>query len=404
MALYSYEAFSKDGKKIKGLLDASSSSAVKDQLVKQGLYPINIELAKEQARLSFFSRIFSRSVPIKDKIMFTKQFSVLLKSGVPLVQALELLTDQFEGKLHGILIAVKDDVKQGTSLADALAKYPSSFENIYIQLVRAGEASGKLEVILDRLQEYMERSEALRKKIKGAMTQPIIQMVVAVLVVIFLIKAVVPQLAKVFVSMKIELPSLTLFLLSLSYIITNYWMIILVLLIAAIMSFRYWKNSDSGGRTWDAIKLKMPVIKYLAKTTAVVQFSYTLGMLLEAGVNLSQALDIVVSITDNRVLKAALSEARDKIIKQGKIAQYLQQSGVFPPMAIYLIRTGEESGQLDAMLLLVGKNYEAEARELTDQLTGLVGPIMLAVMGALVGVIVLSIMGPMMKMMDSMKF
>jgi type II secretory pathway component PulF len=404
MALYSYEAFSKDGKKIKGLLDASSPSAVKEQLVKQGLYPINIELAKEQARLSLFSRIFSRSVPIKDKIMFTKQFSVLLKSGVPLVQAIELLTDQFEGKLHGILIAVKDDVKQGTSLADALAKYPSSFENIYIQLVRAGEASGKLEVILDRLQEYMERSEALRKKIKGAMTQPIIQMVVAVLVVIFLIKAVVPQISKVFVSMKIELPGLTLFLLSFSDIITNYWMIILVLLIAAIMGFRYWKNSDSGGRTWDAMKLKMPVIKYLAKTTAVVQFSYTLGMLLEAGVNLSQALDIVVSITDNRVLKAALSEARDKIIKQGKITQYLQQSGVFPPMAIYLIRTGEESGQLDAMLLLVGKNYEAEARELTDQLTGLVSPIMLAVMGALVGVIVLSIMGPMMKMMDSMKF
>lgn len=404
MALYSYEAFSKDGKKIKGLLDASSPSAVKDQLVKQGLYPINIELAKEQARLSLFSRIFSRSVPIKDKIMFTKQFSVLLKSGVPLVQAIELLTDQFEGKLHGILIAVKDDVKQGTSLADALAKYPSSFENIYIQLVRAGEASGKLEVILDRLQEYMERSEALRKKIKGAMTQPIIQIVVAVLVVIFLIKAVIPQISNVFRSMKIELPGLTLFLLALSDAITNYWMIMIVALIAVIMSFRYWKNSESGGRTWDALKLKMPVIKYLAKTTAVVQFSYTLGMLLEAGVNLSQALDIVVSITDNRVLKAALSEARDKIIKQGKITQYLQQSGVFPPMAIYLIRTGEESGQLDAMLLLVGKNYEAEARELTDQLTGLVGPIMLVVMGGMVGVIVLSIMGPMMKMMSSMKY
>ena len=123
-------------------------------------------------------------------------------------------------------------------------------------------------------------------------------------------------------------------------------------------------------------------------------------MLLEAGVKLSQALDIVVSITDNRVLKVALSEARDKIIKQGKIAQYLQQSGMFPPMAIYLIRTGEESGQLDSMLLLVGKNYEAEARELTDQLTGLVGPIMLVVMGGMVGVIVLSIMGPMMKMMS----
>lgn len=404
MALYSYEAFSKDGKKIKGLLDASSPSAVKEQLVKQGLYPINIELAKEQARLSLFSRIFSRSVPIKDKIMFTKQFSVLLKSGVPLVQAIELLTDQFEGKLHGILIAVKDDVKQGTSLADALAKYPSSFENIYIQLVRAGEASGKLEVILDRLQEYMERSEALRKKIKGAMTQPIIQMVVALVVIIGMVKFVVPQIANVFVSMKIELPALTRFLVAFADIITSYYLVIIVAIIALIMGIRYWKNSESGGYTWDSIKLKLPVIKYLARTTAVVQFSYTLGMLLEAGVNLSQALDIVVSITDNRVLKAALSEARDKIIKQGKIAQYLQQSGVFPPMAIYLIRTGEESGQLDAMLLLVGKNYEAEAQELTDRLSGLLSPVMLIVMGGMVGLIVLSIMGPMMKMMESIRF
>lgn len=404
MALYSYEAFSKDGKKVKGLLDASTPAAVKEQLVKQGFYPISIELAKEQARLGFFARFFSRGVSTKDKIMFTKQFSVLLKSGVPLVQAIELLTDQFEGKLHGILIAVKDDVKQGTSLADALAKYPNSFENIYIQLVRAGEASGKLEVILDRLHDYLERSESLRKKIKGAMTQPIIQIVVAVVVVIGLIKFVVPEIAKVFVSMKIELPALTLFLLALADVITNYWLIILVILIAIIMGFRYWKNSESGGRTWDAIKLKLPVIKYLARTTAVVQFSTTLGMLLEAGVNLSQALDIVVSITDNRVLKAALSEARDKIIKQGKITQYLQQSGVFPPMAIYLIRTGEESGQLDQMLLTVGKNYEAEAQELTDRLAGLLSPVMLIVMGGMVGIIVLSIMGPLMKMMDSMKF
>lgn len=404
MALYSYEAFSKDGKKVKGLLDASSSNAVKEQLVKQGLYPISIKLAKEQAQQSFFKRIFSRGVTTKEKIMFTKQFAVLLKSGVPLVQSLELLIDQFEGRMRTILIAVKDDVKQGTSLADALAKYPSSFENIYIQLVRAGEASGKLEVILERLYDYMERSEALRKKIRGAMIQPIIQIVVAILVVIGLIKFVIPEITKVFVSMKIKLPDLTLFLLGVSDFITSYWWLVLGVLIAIVMAFRSWKNSESGGRIWDALKLKMPVIKYLARTTAVVQFSYTLGMLLEAGVNLTQALDIVVSITDNRVLKSALSQARDKIIKQGKITEYLRQSGVFPPMAIYLIRTGEESGQLDTMLLTVGKNYEAEARDLTDQLAGLLSPVMLIIMGLMVGLIVLSIMGPLMQMMDSMKF
>lgn len=404
MALYSYQAYSKDGKKVKGVLDAPSQSAVKDQLTKQGLYPINITLAKKEARLGFVARLFQRKVSVKQKILFTKQLAVLLKSGVPLLQALELLVEQFEGRLRSIIVAVKDEVKEGSSLADALSKYPTVFENIYVQLVRAGEASGKLEVILERLVEYMERSEALRKRIKVALQYPMIQLVVALGVVVILLTTVVPKIVGVFAAQNIELPGTTQFLLSLSSFITNHYIILLIVLAALIAAFRYWKNTPSGALTLDKIKLKIPVLKFLSRTTAVVQFCYTLGMLLQAGVNLPEALDIVVSIIDNKVLADSLSKARDKIVKQGKIAQYLKQSGVFPNIAIYLIQTGEESGQLDQMLLTVALNYEEEAKELTDRLTGLLGPIMLLVMGLIVGLIVISVMGPMMQMMNSIRF
>lgn len=398
MALFSYEAFSKDGKKVKGVVDAPSANAVKELLTKQGLFPIKIEAAKEEARLGIIQRLFMRGVSTKNKILFTKQLAVLLKSGVPLLQALELLTEQVEGRLRVILVTVKDDVKGGTSLADALAKYPKVFENIYIQLVRAGEASGKLEVILERLTSYLERREQVSKKIRSALQYPIMQLVIALGVVVLLLTYIVPQMTETFVAEGKELPFSTEILITISNLLINHYLIILIVTIIAIVIFRYWKSTQWGARMYDAIKLRLPIIGYLTKTSAVVQFSYTLGMLLEGGVNLAQALDIVVAIIDNRVLAYELAQARDKIIKQGNIAQFLQQTGMFPGIAIYLIRTGEQTGQLDAMLLTVAQNYEVELTDLADRLTGLLGPIMLVVMAVIVGFIVMSVALPIVQM------
>ena len=180
MALYFYQAYTKDGKKVSGHLDAPTASRVKEQLGAQGLYPIAIELTQEQARQNFIKRLFTRGVSTKEKILFTKQLAVLLKSGVPVLPAFELLIDQFEGGMHSILVVVKDDLKEGQSLADSLKKYPKVFETIYIQLVRAGEASGRLEIILERLTQYLERREQVRKKIAGALQYPMMQLFVAV--------------------------------------------------------------------------------------------------------------------------------------------------------------------------------------------------------------------------------
>ncbi len=401
MALYLYQAFSKEGKKVTGSIDAPSLQSAKEQLSKQGIYPTSITLGTQEATLSWWQRLFAKNVTIKEKILFTRQLAVLLKSGVPLLQSLELLIEQFEGNVRSMLIAIKDEVKEGISFADALKKYPKVFDNIYVQLVRAGEASGKLEVILDRLTAYLERRQEIRKRVRAALTGPVIQLIVAVLVVSGLLIVVVPSMEENFSSQGKELPLPTQILLSISKIFTQYYLWLLIGGLLAYFGFRYWKSTPSGARTIDSIKLRLPIIGYFTRTNAIVQFCYTLGMLLEGGVNLAESLDIVVNIIDNRVLADALREARDKIIKQGKIAQYLKQTGIFPPIATYLISTGEQSGQLDTMLLTVAKNYEEDLGEYADGLAAKIGPALLIVMAVVVGFIIMALMLPMIGGMEN---
>ncbi len=398
MALYSYQAFSKDGKKITGTIDAPSLQSAKELLSKQGIYPIAVSLSSQEAAFPWWKRLFAKKITIKEKILFTRQLAVLLKSGVPLLQALELLTEQFEGSLKTILVTIKDEVKEGISFADALKKYPKVFDNIYVQLVRAGEASGKLELILERLTSYMERRAEIRKRVRAALTGPVIQLAVAVLVISVLLIKVVPSMTANFAAAGAELPLPTKILLAISSVFTDYYLFVIIGLILTGAAFLYWKSTEAGARMIDQIKLKLPIIGYFARTNAIVQFCNTLGMLLEGGVNLAESLDIVVNIIDNRVLASALREARDKIIKQGKIAQYLRQTNIFPPIASYLISTGEQSGQLDFMLLTVAKNYEEELGEYADGLSALIGPVLLIVMAFIVGFIVLALMLPMLQM------
>lgn len=395
MAIYSYQAFGKDGKKIAGTIDASTLQSAKEKLSKQGIYPISVVLSSPEAALPWYKKLFMPKISVKEKILFTRQLMVLLKSGVPLLQALELLVEQFEGTLRIMLVNIKDEVKEGISLADALKKYPKIFDNIYVQLVRAGEASGKLEIILERLALYLERRAEIRKRVRSALTGPVIQLVVAVVVIGVLLYYVVPSMVDNFASSGQQLPASTKILLALSSLLTTYLWLIALLLILFIGAYRWWRSTPSGAQTVDRLKLRLPIVGYFARTSAIVQFCYTLGMLLEGGVNLAESLDIVVNIVDNTMLAAALKEARDKIIKQGKIAQYLKQTNIFPLIAIYLINTGEQSGQLDQMLLTVAKNYEEDLGEYADSLSAKLGPALLIVMAVVVGFIIVSLMLPM---------
>ena len=398
MALYFYQAFNKGGEKKSGYTDAPSIQNVRELLAKQGLYPVIIKPAKEGQSEPFFKRIFGSGISFKEKILFTKQLAILLKAGVPLLQALELLTEQFEGATRSMLISIKDDIKGGATFADALKKYSKTFDAIYVQLVRAGEASGKLDTILERLTSYLERREEVSRKVSGALRYPMIQLGFAVVIVFGLLYGVIPGMAKSFASQKKELPETTKILVALSNAVVNHAFLILLVMGFLVGGFLYWKSTDGGKRFIDRLLLKLPLIKFFTKTNAVVQFSYTLGMLLEGGVNLAESLDIVCNVVDNSILVDALKEARDKIIKQGKIAQYLKQTEVFPPIAIYLIGTGEQSGQLDSMLLTVAATYEKELEELADTLTESLGPILLILMAFIVGFIVIAIASPIMEM------
>ncbi len=399
MALYAYQAYTKEGKKVSGTIDATSVTAVREQLSRSGLYPISVStaVAEEMTLFTRISSLFSRRIKVKDKILLTKQLAVLLRSGVPLLEAFELLIDQFEGRLRVMLVNIKDRLREGSSLAEALAQYPDVFDNVYVQLVRAGEATGRLEVILERLTGYLERREEISSRVRSAMTYPLIQLGLVLLVLIGLMTFVVPSLAEQFRRSKKELPGTTELLMSISDFIRHYYLLVVALILGSVLLFRWWKSTPSGARMYDTIKLKIPIVSFFARMGAVTQFSRTLGMLIESNVNFAEALDIVCNIIDNKILAQSLMEARENIIKQGRIAQYLKETGVFPPVAIYLIKTGEESGKLDTMLLTVAQNYETELKEYADGLSDALGPIMMVVMGITVGFIVISIAQPMMQ-------
>lgn len=400
MPLYQYEAFGKRGNKVAGTIDAVSMQAAKEMLQGQGLMPVKIgEVAGEGAGFTLAS-LFEKKIEKKTIILFSKQLAVLLKSAVPLLQAMDLLSEQFEGKFKRVLISIKDGLKSGEPFAKELSRYPKIFTNVYVQLVKAGEATGKLDMILERLTVYLEKTEETKKRIKKAMSYPIMMLSFAGLVVAGMLGILVPKLRTLFEQGGKELPLPTAIMIAASDLLTNNFMMLGIGAIVTGVAFKYWKATPTGSYQLDELFLWLPMTSYFSKTKAIVQFSKTLGMLLESGVNLSEALDIVCNIVDNKVLVKKLKEARDKIIKEGKIAKYLKETGLFPNIASYMISTGEQSGKLAEMLLTVGEDYDRELTELTDGLTAKITPIMTAVMGLIVGFIVLAIFLPIMSMGD----
>jgi type II secretory pathway component PulF len=403
MPLYQYDSFNRRGDRVKGTLEALSPQAAKETLQGQGLLPTNIvEIAGEKSH-SWFAGLFEKKIDQKTVILFTRQLAVLLKSSVPLLQALELMVDQFEGRFKRVLISIKDGIKTGEPFAKELSRHPKIFSNVYIQLVRAGEATGKLDIILLRLTDYLERAEETKKAVRKAMAYPIFMLTLALLVVIGLLVGLVPRLQSLFEQTGQELPGPTKVLLAMSGFVQNNMTILFVAIVGGVLFFLYARTKPKGKYRIDELLLRLPITSYFSRTKAIVQFSKTLGMLLESGVNLSDALDIVCNIVDNKVLTQQLQQARAKIIKEGKIAKYLKETNIFPTIASYMINTGEQSGKLAEMLLTVGNDYDVELQEKTEGLTAAINPIMTLVMAIVVGFIMLSIFLPIISMADLSK-
>ena len=381
MAFFRYQAFDLKGAVVSGQAEFESEVELKDSLRAQNLMVFKIErVVSGSGVLDKLLSLLEPSVTTKTKIQFTNQLSILLKSGIPLIDAMDLLQQQFEGAFKKVLNRIIEDLKEGAALSDALAKNPKYFSNVFIQLVRAGEASGKLELVLDRMTSFLERSEEIDASIKAALSKPIYNLAVVLLGFVAAVVFVIPQIASTMGSMGGKpLPALTLGLMSFSAFLSAHWMIILAILIGLVVAFVKYINSAQGELAWHSLLLRTPVVSRLTKNKAVVQFSQTLGMLMDAGVKLSLALEIVSMIVENAVLRSALKTAREEIIKEGKVAKHLKNTNIFSPVANYMISTGDESGQLAQMLVKIGVDSELELRESINAFVFAIDPIMLLI-------------------------
>ncbi|MBL4819217.1 MAG: type II secretion system inner membrane protein GspF [Deltaproteobacteria bacterium] len=408
MPVFEYKGYDAKGKNVKGVHDADSIKALRMLLRKEGILATFVVeaasgkvvaqagggLLNKQIRLdAFFKRI-----PAQDIANTTRQMAVLLQAGVPVVESLNALLEQIENEpLQRVFSEVRSSVNEGSSLADALARH-SVFSPIYINMVRAGESSGALEVVLERLADLMERQTHLNSKIMGAMAYPAVMALVSVLVMMIMLTTVVPRISQIFLRAKVKLPATTSFLIWVSDVISGFWWLLLILLGGAIYAFIRWKKTPQGRAKWDSFKMRVPVFGQLVQLVAVARFSRTLSTLLAGGVPLLNSLQIVRNIVNNDVLEKAIDDVREAVREGEDIAAPLKRAGCFPPMVTHMISIGEKSGELESMLTRIATTYEQQVEVKVTTLTSLLEPIMIVVMGVSVGFIVFSILTPIMQM------
>ncbi|MBK8264484.1 MAG: type II secretion system inner membrane protein GspF [Nannocystis sp.] len=402
MASYAYTGLTAAGKTVKGIESADSVAALKAQLKRGGVFLTSVSetnAAPQGAGLSRevdLSALFDR-VKQKDVARITQLLGTLLAAGITLPEGLSALTDQVESRrFKGILSDIANKVNEGSSFAESLARYPDVFMPLYINMVRAGEASGSLETVLLRVAGFMEQQEELRGKVQSAMIYPVAMAVVSGGVVTLLMVNVVPQITSMFDDMEAKLPWNTKLLIFASDVIGGFWYLIIAAFVGLYFLFRRWRSSEAGRQLGDRIALEVPVVGDLVRKVAIARFARTLSTMLASGVQLLQALDIVRSLLGNVILEGVVATARDNIREGEGISPALKRSGEFPPLVTHMIAVGERSGQLEAMLNDVANAYDREVSVAIGRMTTLLEPLMIVVMGGSVGFIIFSIMQPIM--------
>jgi general secretion pathway protein F len=401
MPVYSYAGLNPDGKNVTGIIDAESARAARLKLRRSGVFPTLLSETRDEAapRASrSVSRLFER-IGAQDLAVTTRQLSTLVSAGLPLVDCLSALIDQVDSeRLKRILSQTRERVNEGSSLADAMAEHSKVFSELYVNMVRAGEASGALDVVLLRLADYTESTARLRRKLGSALTYPIIMVLVGGAILFFMLSYVVPKITRIFTESKQILPLPTRVLIAISTAFAAWWPLFLLSLVAAAIAARAYVRTPSGRARYDRWLLRVPVFGKLLQKIAVARFSRTLSTLLQSGIGLLPSLDIVKNIVDNRVLYDATEAARDAIREGQSIAPPLKKSGIFPPLMIHMIAVGEKSGKLEEMLFKTAETYESEVDGTIATLTTLLEPLMILLMGGLVLFIVLSILLPIFQM------
>ncbi|MBK8170094.1 MAG: type II secretion system inner membrane protein GspF [Sandaracinaceae bacterium] len=401
MAVFAYRGINAAGKAVKGVRDAENAKALRLVLRKDGVLVTEV-LEESAARVKNAKEIdfakYFRRVSVLDVAVATRQLAVLLRSGIPLVEALTAMIDQLEQpELKFAFTQTRDKVNEGTSLAEALRAHPKVFSNLYINMVAAGEASGTLDVVLGRLAEFLESQSKLTSKVAGALAYPAFMMVMGMVVISVMMIVVVPKVTGIFDNFKQALPWYTQVLIVVSNIFAGYWWLLLILLGGAIYLFRRWRDTEAGRKKWDLFVLKAPMFGKLMVMIAVSRFARTLSTLLSSGVPLLSAMEITRNVLGNTELARVIEEARTSIREGESIAAPLKRSGRFPPIVTHMIAIGERSGQLEEMLENVASAYDNQIESRITIMTSLLEPIMIVVMGGLSGGIAFSILMPLMQ-------
>ena len=390
---FQYKVRDRTGNVTTGSLVADSEALVLARLREQGLTPLDVKRQKRGIGQIEFG---GKKVKLKQVALFSRQFATMVNSGLPILRAIGILSDQSDNKeLARVLSEVRLDVEQGSSLSGAIGKHDHVFNNLYVSMVRAGETGGSLDSTLTALADMIEREVRLRGKIKSAMTYPVAVVALVVLIMSAMLLFVVPQFESIFGQLGGTLPLPTRGLLWMSETFKSYWYIVLLGAIGGRFFFRRYKKTEKGREVVDAVKLRAPVFGALFHKTALSRFSSTLAMLMKSGVPILQALEIVSDTVNNKVVGKAITEVQLSVRDGESIAKPLLKYPVFPPMVVQMISVGEETGQVDLMLEKIAEFYDQEVEAAVDSLTSLIEPILIAVIGGCVGAAVVALYMPM---------
>lgn len=399
MPLFEYRGLNREGRSVRGTVDADNIRTAKVRLKKDGIFVTDVKDKGKASvkRAKGKKSVSNKGVSVTDLSMMTRQLATLLKANVPLVDSLNAVSEQVENHFLSEAIAdLKNAVNEGSSLHKAMAKYPRVFDKMYVSMCEAGEMSGTLDVILIRLAEFKEAQTELASKVKSAMLYPIMMMCFTAGILGFLFVVVIPKIVQVFESTpELKLEWYTLAVINFSGFLVNYWHVLFGAAFGGWFLFRNWKSTPQGRAQWDAIYLKIPVVGKLGRLVAVSRFTRTLSTLLNGGVPMLSAMGIVRNVVDNEVIAQAIDIGRDNISEGESIAGPLKKSGQFPPLVIHMINIGEKTGELENMLLQVSDAYDFQVKTAVSGLTAMLEPLMIIMMGGVIGIIVFAIMMPM---------
>lgn len=396
MISYQYTAKDKNGQTVFGIIEGASESEVAEALHKKDLIVVSVEEAKTNVSKARYGKI-----KLDDLVIFSRQLATMIDAGIPLVQSLGILGEQIENKaLKNVVITVRQDIEAGVSFCDALAKHPSVFSELFINMARAGEASGMLDEVLDRLASYQEKSSALARKIRSSLVYPAVVVSMAILITAVLLLKVVPTFKGIFEMLGGRLPLPTLVLIAISELTRKYFLFLIILLVASNFLLKKYINTKRGRYVYDAQKLKIPVLGPLFCKVALAKFSRTFATLVKSGVPILNALDIVANTSGNKVVEEVVLNCRNAVRNGEPISQPLSKSIVFPPMVSRMIGVGERTGQLEKMLSKIADFYDEQVDAAVSGLTSMIEPLVIAFLGVVIGGIVISLFLPIFKITE----